>query len=649
MYETYFSLSEAPFDGLPDERFYFVGSAQKQALSLLKDQLSRQGAMCVLQGPSGCGKTTLVRMLIRTLPERMRIIAIDDPRLNPHLLLATVLRACGVAATSLESVAELTFRLRQMLDNSSRSDELITVIIDEAQGLSDETLEQVRLMSNIEGSTGRRVNFLLVGQELLTKRIQHPSMKMFYSRVRAFATIPALKRDEVQSYISFRLQQAGCHEPLFTQKAMHEIYKGSSGLPRLINSIADESLSIACNQNKRQVTGRMVRRAVGLVRHGHAGLTVRLKRAARKIASSLIYRLPFLALGALISCMAFAAVFFLFPRDLSNEEISAALNGKSAVKAAADGYFRARSYALSSKGRESGIFFAYRSQAFFKSDAISSLIGMWGYKRQDATPTQCGDLKKTSLECSEHAGSLSEVLKSDRPAVLQMRDENLTPYYAVLVKARKDSLRLLLGDRLFYVKPEFVKQEYDGAYTLVMPRHRAFALTVPSYQKAKRGSALNALECALKIERGAIDSQSMYSKAVMAFNFRYPSVLSRKGALDHCSSEGPRLYEHDGTLDVADDDEDELSDETSKEDEDGSDNNQNKSDGKKALNKALKDPLIADKKAPDDVKDNSDADKNTMDQDPGKNRDNGAMRNNNKKDQNDNSNSIKNPSSEDVK
>ncbi len=556
MYETYFSLTEAPFDGLPDERFYYVGSAQKQALGLLKEQLSRQGSICVLQGPSGSGKTTLVRMLIRTLPQRMRIIAIDDPRLNPHLLLATVLRACGVAATSLEAVAELTFRLRQMLDNPARADELTTVIIDEAQGLSDETLEQVRLMSNIEGTTGRRVNFLLVGQEQLTRRIQRPSMKMFYSRVRAFATIPALKRDEVQAYISFRLQQAGCHEPLFTQNALSEIFRGSGGLPRLINSIADESLAIASHQNRRQVSGRMVRRAVGLVRHGHAGLMVRTARIMRKAARCVVYRLPFLALGAMLSCAAFAAAWWLFPRSPSVEQVSAALNGKSAVKAAADGYFRARSYALSRQGRETGIFFSYRAQSLFKSDAVSSLIGLWGYQRKDGSPAQCSDLKGTSLECLDRASSLGEVLSSDRPAVLQMRDENLTPYYAVLVKAGKDGLRLLLGDRIFDVRRQFVESEYDGASLQVVPRHRGILDKPLSFQKARQKGILPELECALKVDEGTIRNQSLYAQSLVAFKFRFGDAQARLMALDRCSDEGPRLYRADGRPEDGQDDDD---------------------------------------------------------------------------------------------
>ena len=98
----------------------------------------------MLSGPSGSGKTTLVRMLIRSLPKRMRIITIDDPRLNEHMLLATILRASGVVATSLESIAELTLKLRKLLEHSVSSGIVTTVICDEAQGLSDEVIEQIQ-------------------------------------------------------------------------------------------------------------------------------------------------------------------------------------------------------------------------------------------------------------------------------------------------------------------------------------------------------------------------------------------------------------------------------------------------------------------------------------------------------------------------
>ena len=161
MYLEHFGLDDYPFDGLPDRRFYYVGSSQHQSLGLLTTALSRSGSICVLTGSSGAGKTTLVRMLMRSLPRRMRIITIDDPRTDPQMLIATILRASGIVATSFESIAELTLKLRQMLEKSIALGIITTVICDEAQGLSDDVLEQIRLISNIEGEAGKMINFLL--------------------------------------------------------------------------------------------------------------------------------------------------------------------------------------------------------------------------------------------------------------------------------------------------------------------------------------------------------------------------------------------------------------------------------------------------------------------------------------------------------
>lgn len=170
-YTKFYGLEEPPFEPSLSRRFYYVGKAQHEAMTQLQQALSTAGVICVLCGPSGSGKSTLVRMLMRLLPSRMRIIAIDDPRLEPNMLLATILRASGVLATSLESTAELTYKLRTLLEDLSRSNQICTVILDEAQGLSDAVLEQLRLISNMEGKYGRMINFLLVGQEDLNTHL----------------------------------------------------------------------------------------------------------------------------------------------------------------------------------------------------------------------------------------------------------------------------------------------------------------------------------------------------------------------------------------------------------------------------------------------------------------------------------------------
>lgn len=467
MYEKFFGLDELPFDGLPDNRFYFVGNCQHQALELLTSNLSRNGSICILSGPSGSGKTTLVRMLIRSLPKRMRIIAIDDPRLDPHMLLATILRASGVVATSFESIAELTLKLRKLLERSVQSGIVTTVICDEAQGLSDEVIEQIRLISNIEGELGKMINFLLVGQEDLIENIQKPMHKMFWGRVKAFATIMALKRDEVHSYVNFRMQMAGCHDPVFTTRAINILYKGTKGLPRIINSVADRALCIAFNSQKKHVSGHTIKKAIEVVRHDRSLFVVGVKTFFKEVSLAIFAKIPLLALGALISALVFSAAYVYLPHKLDSQSLQALVNKDATVQ---DNYNKALNAMLpgrTAKNREVALFNSSVKESLFKSDAIDTLVKVWGYRRQDGAKSTCNDFDGLNLTCRTVQKDLNFVKTVDRPVVLSLRNDDLVPFYAVLIGLNKVEASLIMGNKLWKVKRSYLNHVYDGEFTYI--------------------------------------------------------------------------------------------------------------------------------------------------------------------------------------
>ena len=470
MYEKFFGLDELPFDGLPDNRFYFVGNCQHQALELLTSNLSRNGSICILSGPSGSGKTTLVRMLIRSLPKRMRIIAIDDPRLDPHMLLATILRASGVVATSFESIAELTLKLRKLLERSVQSGIVTTVICDEAQGLSDEVIEQIRLISNIEGELGKMINFLLVGQEDLIENIQKPMHKMFWGRVKAFATIRALKRDEVHSYVNFRMQMAGCHDPVFTTRAINILYKGTKGLPRIINSVADRALCIAFNAQKKHVSGHTIKKAIEVVRHDRSLFVVGVKTFFKEVSLAIFAKIPLLVLGALISALVFSAAYVYLPHKLDSQSLQALVNKDATVQ---DNYNKALNAMLpgrTAKNREVALFNASVKESLFKSDAIDTLVKVWGYRRQDGAKSTCNDFDGLNLTCRTVQKDLNFVKTVDRPVVLSLRNDDLVPFYAVLIGLNKLEASLIMGNKLWKVKRSYLNHVYDGEFTYIIQK-----------------------------------------------------------------------------------------------------------------------------------------------------------------------------------
>ena len=469
MYEKFFSLDELPFEGLPDKRFYYVGASQHQALSLLTQNLSRHGAICVLSGPSGSGKTTLVRMLMRSLPERMRIIAIDDPRLDAHMLLATILRASGVVATSLESIAELTLKLRKHLERAISSGVITTVIIDEAQGLSDEVIEQIRLISNIEGDLGKMINFLLVGQEDLIANIQRPEHKMFWGRVSAFSSIPTLTRDEVNSYVNYRLQQAGCHEPIFTRSSINALYKLTQGLPRLINSIADRSLQIACESGQHQVSARMVKKAEQIVRFHRKGIFVKnIKQNILALLHFLFVKTPVFAAGIATAAAVFFCAYKFLPHVLDSKSIEVAVAYQSAVQKGYNNLIDVIQLGRTEKGREQGLFEIELRKSVIKGDSLDTLLKIWGYARTDGEKSSCKDLHNLRLKCRLVEGELSEVETLGRPAVLSLRDDNLMPFYAVLLRMDNDLAEIVMGDKVWRVRKSWLEHVYDGEFEYIM-------------------------------------------------------------------------------------------------------------------------------------------------------------------------------------
>lgn len=467
MYEKFFGLDELPFDGLPDNRFYFVGNCQHEALELLTTNLSRNGAICVLSGPSGSGKTTLVRMLIRSLPKRTRIIAIDDPRLNEHMLLATILRASGVVATSFESIAELTLKLRKLLERSVQSGIVTTVILDEAQGLSDEVIEQVRLISNIEGELGKMINFLLVGQEDLIENIQKPMHKMFWGRVKAFAQIKALKRDEVHSYVNFRMQIAGCHDPVFTNRAINALFKGSHGLPRIINSVADRALCIAFEANKKYVSKHMVKKALEIVRHDRSLFVLGFKTFIKECLLTLFAKIPLLLLGAAISLGVFAAAYYYLPHQLDSQSVRSLVYKDSEVQKHYDEAINAMMPGRKTITKELNLFNQSIKKSIFKSDSLDTLIHLVGYKRADGTKSNCNDLDKVGFECRTVNSNLDSLHLINRMAVLSLRDDNMTPFFAVLRFLDDKSAQIIMDNKMWTVKREYLEHVFDGEITYV--------------------------------------------------------------------------------------------------------------------------------------------------------------------------------------
>jgi len=264
MYHRYFGLNEAPFSIAVDPRYLFMSQRHKDALAHLLYGVGVGGGFIMLTGEVGTGKTTVNRCVLEQLPETTDIALVLNPALNAVELLATVCDELGITYNEGEqSLKVLTDKLHQfLLANHGRGHNTV-LLIDEAQHLTFEVLEQIRLLTNLETNNKKLLQIILVGQPELQDLLARRELRQLSQRITARFQLKPLNLMETQAYINHRLQVAGlpAGQELFPLKAVKEIHKISGGIPRLINLLCDRTLLGTYGQNKNVVDVAMVRQA----------------------------------------------------------------------------------------------------------------------------------------------------------------------------------------------------------------------------------------------------------------------------------------------------------------------------------------------------------------------------------------------------
>ena len=262
MYTEYFRLSEPPFSLTPDPRYLFMSERHREGLAHLFYGVQQPGGFVQLTGEVGSGKTTLSRCLVRRLPPETDIALILNPQLTVIELLATVcdeLRIPYPAEAASNKV--LIDALNKHLLEAHALGRRTVLIIDEAQNLHSDVLEQIRLLTNLETSQEKLLQIILIGQPELLSILKRKKLRQLAQRITARYHLLALSRRETDAYIQHRLLVAGRRDPLFTGPAMRRIYRLSGGVPRLINIICDRALLGAYAEEKGRITSSIVRRA----------------------------------------------------------------------------------------------------------------------------------------------------------------------------------------------------------------------------------------------------------------------------------------------------------------------------------------------------------------------------------------------------
>lgn len=259
MYESYFGVTEKPFSIAPDPRFVYLSPAHEEALAHLVYGVQEPGGFVLLTGEVGTGKTTLLRTLLERLPDNVDLAMVLNPKLTPSEFVATVCDELGIAVPEERaSLKTLVDRLNRHLLESYAAGRRTVLVIDEAQGLSADVLEQVRLLTNLETTREKLLEIILVGQPELRETLARNDLRQLAQRITARYHLKPLDSDEVRHYVHHRLSIAGANRRLFTDGALRRLARISGGIPRLINEVADRALLGAYAGERQEVDARLI-------------------------------------------------------------------------------------------------------------------------------------------------------------------------------------------------------------------------------------------------------------------------------------------------------------------------------------------------------------------------------------------------------
>jgi len=263
VYLDYYGLTEPPFDITPNPRFLFYSTKHREAFNHLLYGIRERKGFVQLTGEVGAGKTTLCRAILELLDDGHYATAlILNPVMSAEELVKAVAIEFGLPVNGLDRLETLSVINHFLLHQVENAKETV-LIIDEAQDMTDELLEQVRLLSNLETDNRKLLQIVLMGQPELRDRLNNPRLRQLRQRITVRYHLPPLNRYEVNEYIHHRLQVAGAKgAPYFTQLALWRVYRYSQGIPRLLNAICDKALLAGFVSQCEKISFRMIGRAV---------------------------------------------------------------------------------------------------------------------------------------------------------------------------------------------------------------------------------------------------------------------------------------------------------------------------------------------------------------------------------------------------
>ena len=454
MYLGYFGLQEPPFSITPDPRFVHLSERHRDALAHLLFGIDKGGGggFVQLTGEVGTGKTTLSRLLLEQLPENARIALVLNPRQNAVELLETICEELHIDISGKRgSTKALVDALNAYLLDAYANGLKVVLLIDEAQNLPADALEQVRLLTNLETDTQKLLQILLLGQPELRDMLARPELRQLAQRITARFHLAPLDAGETATYLRHRWRVAGGERFPFDAKAVQRLHKRSGGIPRLINVITERALLAGYARDANRIDSKLVDLAAN---------EVLPPRPVRTLW-------PWLAGAAALAVLALLVAWNASRTPQALQQASQAPVGGSS-----DATVTAASNPVASPAEAEVANAASLTQLIGATGdtplpAWQSLMAQWKLPADSITVDPAGPCTPTysvDIHCVEGNARLDALLALDRPSLLRLH-AGVADAWALLVGADARRARLQIGDRRFDIDRLLLQSHWDGDFT----------------------------------------------------------------------------------------------------------------------------------------------------------------------------------------
>jgi general secretion pathway protein A len=460
MYTAFYGLTEKPFAITPDPRYLFMSERHAEALAHLLYGISEAGGFIQLTGEVGTGKTTVVRSLLERLPKHAEVAVILNPQLKPVEFLLTICEELGIFVRDedVNSVKELVDILNRRLLEAHAKGRRVVVIVDEAQNLSPETLEQVRLLTNLETASQKLLQIILIGQPELRDVLARNELRQLAQRITGRYHLDPLSRAETAAYVRHRMKVAGATFEVFTPAALREIHRLSGGIPRIINVICDRALLGGYTRETQRIGPPLVRAAASEV-------------YGRQMAP--IWMRPLLAVAGIVGVGVLGTGLWMLvsePKPVvaaSEPVVSQPLD--EAVPAETVVAANDAPPALPPARTPIDVTELFNTQAQYTntSTAFAQLFHLWGAHYDPQGGRACDQALAQGLECVFQKGSWGQLRTLNRPAILTLIDDTGSAHQLTIARLDDEVAEITLGTATYDVSVSSLSRYWYGEYLLL--------------------------------------------------------------------------------------------------------------------------------------------------------------------------------------